>query len=254
MATKGRAAKAAAEPDKAASRGGGLAGTVVFLTGALVVAYLFLTNPDPKSFEAYRFINTGLCLWLPLIVILFVLHGEPGQFGLARGDWRLGQKWALIAWIAMLLPIAYYAQRGGGQQYYLNGVLRGDLAGTGPVFDGLHVHLKALVYYEMAMGFYMFCWEFFFRGFLLFGLQRTRLGTGGAVIVQALLFMLLHWSWQAHASKPSLEVLAALPGGLILGAFALRTRSFIYGYLIHWSVSLTLDLFLLAPFMFKHFG
>ena len=44
------------------------------------------------------------------------------------------------------------------------------------------------------MGFYMFCWEFFFRGFLLFGLQKSRLGAWGAVIVQALLFALLHWS------------------------------------------------------------
>jgi len=167
----------------------------------------------------------------------------------------LGQKWALWAWVAMLLPVAYFAHRPDVQSYYLQGRLSNwGLAGVGAVFNGVHVNLKALLYYELAMGFYMFGWEFFFRGFLLFGLQKTWLRTWGAVFVQAGLFALLHWSWKAHAAKPGLEVLTAFPGGLILGALALKTRSFLYGYLVHWGISVTLDLFLLAPFIFRHFG
>ena len=104
------------------------------------------------------------------------------------------------------------------------------------------------------MGFYMFCWEFFFRGFLLFGLQKSRLGSWGAVIVQALLFALLHWSSDPNASKPLAEVASALPGGIILGILALRTRSFVYGFLAHWAISLTLDVIFLAPFIFRHVG
>ncbi len=259
MSTRTRAPKASQESDKMAGRGQNSTGIVTFLVGALIAAYLFLTNPDPKPFEAYNFINTGLCLWVPLMVILFGLKQEPGQFGLARGDRKLGLKWALIAWAVMLLPVVYFAHRADVQSYYLNGRLRyWDLTGFGntTVFDSLRVNLKALLYYELAMGFYMFCWEFFFRGFLLFGLQKSPLGTWGAVIVQALLFMLLHWAWKDHnhASKPSLEVLSALPGGLILGVLAIRTRSCIYGFLAHWAISMTLDLFLLVPFIFRHFG
>jgi membrane protease YdiL (CAAX protease family) len=258
MRTKTRTAKAAPEGEKTDGRGGnGPVGPITFVVGAVVASYLFMTNPDPKTFEAYNFINTGLCLWVPLMAIFFFMRQEPAQFGLTRGDRRLGLKCALIAWAAMLLPVVYFAHRPDVQDYYLHGRLQNwYLSGLGIVFDGSHVHYKALFYYEMSMGFYMFCWEFFFRGFLLFGLQKTFLRTWGAVIAQALVFMLLHWAWKDHnqASKPSLEVLSAFPGGIILGVLALRTRSFLYGFLAHWAISMTLDLFLLVPFTFRHFG
>ena len=260
MATKTRAPRGDSEKTAKSSgrTGEGATGPITFLVGLLIAAYLFFTNPDDKSPEAYWFINTGLCLWLPLVVILLVLKSEPSQFGLTRGDRRLGLKWTGIAWGVMVLLLAvavsipsFHAQF---QQQYLYGRLSRYLSGVGPVFFNQHVNLKALLYYELAMGFYMFCWEFFFRGFLLFGLQKSRLGAWGAVIVQALLFALLHWSYVPNASKPPVEVLSALPGGLILGVLALRTRSFVYGFLAHWAISLTLDLILLAPFIFRHFG
>ena len=238
----------------------GATGVVTFLVGLLIAAYLFWTNPDGKSPESYWLINTGLCLWLPLVTILLFLRQEPSQFGMTRGDRRLGLKWALIAWIFMVLVLAVVVSlpslRPQFQQQYLFGRLSRPLEGVGAPFTSLtnHVNLKALLFYELAMGFYMFCWEFFFRGFLLFGLQKSRLGAWGAMMVQALLFALLHWSYVQGASKPPVEVLSALPGGIILGILALRTRSFLYGFLAHWAISLTLDCILLAPFIFRHFG
>jgi len=157
---------------------------------------------------------------------------------------------ALILAVVVSIP----SLRTQFQSQYLYGRLSQPLAGVGPVFFMQHVNLKALLYYELAMGFYMFCWEFFFRGFLLFGLQKSILKTWGAVIVQALIFALLHWSYVKDASKPPVEVLSAIPGGIILGILALRTRSFVYGFLAHWAISLTLDLILLAPFIFHRFG
>jgi len=267
MATKTRASRGDGEKsDKSGGRGGeGATGLVTFLVGVLIVAYLFFTNPDPKSPESYWFINTGLCLWLPLVTVLLFLRQEPSQFGLTRGDRRLGLKWTGITWGVMVLLLAVVASlpslHSQFQEQYLYGRLSRPLEGVGQPFvrdfthPALgHVNLKALLYYELAMGFYMFCWEFFFRGFLLFGLQKSRLGAWGAVIIQALLFALLHWSYVPVASKPPVEVLSALPGGLILGVLALRTRSFVYGFLAHWAISLTLDLILLAPFIFRHFG
>jgi len=261
MASKTRAARSSGEGEKAGGRGGnGLTGLVTFILGVAISAYLFFTNPDPKPFEAYKFINTGLCLWLPLLVILLFLRQEPGQFGMTRGDRRLGLKWTLISWVVMTLILAVVVSipslHSQFQHQYLDNLLSGYLSGIGPVYQAFnhHVNLKALLYYEMAMGFYMFCWEFFFRGFLLFGLQKSWLRSWGAVIVQALLFTLLHWSIDPHASKPLAEVASALPGGIILGILALRTRSFLYGFLAHWAISLTLDVILLAPFIFRHLG
>ena len=158
----------------------------------------------------------------------------------------------------MLLPLVYFSRKAVVQDYYLFGLLRQPMDLVGPVFDGSRVNLRALLDYELGMGFYMFCWEFFFRGFLLFGLMKTRLGAAGAVLVQAIPFALLHWSWHAHASKPSLEVLGSFVAAILLGILAVRTRSFLYGYLAHWAVSLTLDLILLAEvgksFTFRQFG
>ena len=268
MASKTRGTRAGADGDKAGGHGNDRAtGWGTFLVGAVVTAYLFFTNKDPKPLEIYWFINTGLCLWVPLVTILLFLRQEPSQFGLTRGDRRLGLKWTLISWVAMVLVLAVAVSipslHAQFQQQYLTNRLSEDLgdtryggSGVGPVFRSFdhHVNLKALLYYELAMGYYMFCWEFFFRGFLLFGLQKSRLGAWGAVILQAITFTLLHWYPDPTASKPLAEVASALPGGIILGILALRTRSFVYGFLAHWAISLTLDLILLAPFIFRHVG
>ncbi len=254
MAAKSRARVVDEDGKSGARYGGDATGWVTLLVGAAIVGFLFWTNPLWPGFETYNFVNTGLCLWLPLMVILLFLRQDPTHFGLARGDRKLGMRWALISWAVMLLPLAIISRRADFQHQYLMGRLSQPLALVGPVFDGRHAHLPALLYYEMAMGFYMFCWEFFFRGFLLFGLQKTRLGTWGAVIVQAIPFVLLHWSWMPAAAKPPLEILSALPGGLILGILAVRTRSFFYGFLIHWGISLSLDLLMLAPFILRKIG
>ena len=262
MTTKSKTL-AVAEGKSGGSKGEGggdrATGWITFLVGACVAAYLFLTNPDPKSPEAYWMINTALCLWVPLVTILLVLKAEPSQFGMTRGDRRLGLKWTLISWVVMVLVLAVVlsipALHKQFQAQYLDGRLsHWYLDGVGVVFQGGRVNPKALLYFELYTGFYMFCWEFFFRGFLLFGLQKSFLKTWGAVVVQALIFMLLHWSLDPSASKPLPEVLSALPGGLILGVLALRTRSFVYGFLAHWAISVTLDIILLAPFIFRHAG
>jgi membrane protease YdiL (CAAX protease family) len=240
------------------STGGGagatVTGLVTFLVGAAIVTYLFLTNGDYKPKETYWFINTGLCLWAPLMAIMFFLRHEPGEYGLQRGDAREGFRWALLFWIAMVFVGAGASSRPEFRHYYLNNMLTAPLWGFGPVFNGLSVRPQALLYYELAMGFYMFCWEFFFRGFLLFGFAKTKLGAVGAIILQTIPFVLLHWSWNVHASKPSLEVIGSAIAAPILGILALRTRSIVWGFLAHWAVSMTFDLFILAPFIFRHVG
>ncbi len=262
MTTKSKTLAAAEGQGKGSKGEGGgdrVTGWVTFLVGACVAAYLFLTNPNAKSPEAYWMINTALCLWVPLVTILLVLKAEPSQFGMTRGDQRLGLKWTLISWVVMVLVLAVVlsipALHAQFQAQYLDGRLsHWYLSGVGVVFQDGRVNPKALLYFELYTGFYMFCWEFFFRGFLLFGLQKSILRTWGAVIVQALMFMLLHWSLDPSASKPTAEVLSALPGGIVLGILALRTRSFAYGFLAHWAISVTLDIILLAPFIFRHAG
>lgn len=249
-----RNVKSSSDSGSGSSGAGPLAtGIVTLLVGAAIVTYLFITNADFKPKETYWFINTGLCLWVPLMAILFLLRQEPADYGFRRGDAGFGLRIALALWVFMLVVAAVASRLPQFRQYYVNN-LSVELFGFGPVYDFVNIHLPALLYYELAMGFYMFCWEFFFRGFLLFGLEKTKLGPVGAIIVQAIPFVLLHWSTNASASKPSLEVIGSGIAAIALGMLALRTRTFIYGFLAHWAVSVSFDLLILAPFIFRHAG
>jgi membrane protease YdiL (CAAX protease family) len=71
-------------------------------------------------------------------------------------------------------------------------------------------------------------WEFFFRGFLLFGLMRVMGPT--AVLAQAVPFAL------AHLGKPEAETITTIFGGALFGWLAWRTRSFLYPFLLHWFI------------------
>lgn len=73
---------------------------------------------------------------------------------------------------------------------------------------------------------YMFCWEWFFRGFALFGMAQG-LGFVAAIAFQAAVFGL------AHYNKPPIEMWSAFAGGLVLGTLSWREKSFLPAFLIH---------------------
>ena len=79
----------------------------------------------------------------------------------------------------------------------------------------------------------MLSWEFFFRGYMLFGLEE-RFGKY-SVLIQMIPFTIL------HHGKPFAESLGAILAGILLGVIALETRSFIYGALLHWLVAVSMD-------------
>ena len=80
-------------------------------------------------------------------------------------------------------------------------------------------------------------WEFYFRGFMLFGL-RDSLGDANAVLVQALASALL------HIGDPASEVFGAVFAGLLWGMLALRTRSVLSGMGQHYLLGISLDWFI----------
>ncbi len=75
--------------------------------------------------------------------------------------------------------------------------------------------------------------EFFFRGFLLYGL-RYSMGSK-AIFVMIVPYCMIHFG------KPLPETLGAIGAGLILGTIAMRTKSIWGGVLIHCAVALTMD-------------
>ncbi len=83
------------------------------------------------------------------------------------------------------------------------------------------------------LAFYMLGWEFLLRGYLLFSLHR-RIGVM-AIAVQMLPFALL------HTGKPAAEAFGSIFAGIVLGLVALRGRSFLPAFILHYAVALTMD-------------
>ena len=75
--------------------------------------------------------------------------------------------------------------------------------------------------------------EFFFRGYLLFGLRR-------AFGSQALFISMLPYC-MIHVLKPAPEALGSIFAGLLLGTLALCTGSLWCGVLLHVTVAVTMD-------------
>jgi membrane protease YdiL (CAAX protease family) len=92
--------------------------------------------------------------------------------------------------------------------------------------------------WELLYAFQFFCVEFFFRGFLL-GATRRSLGSY-AVLAAMVPYCMVHFT------KPVLEVLGAIPAGIVLGLLALSARSIWGGVLLHVAVALTMDVLALS--------
>lgn len=89
---------------------------------------------------------------------------------------------------------------------------------------------------ELSFGLFFIFWEYFFRGYMLFVLEK-KTGFLIANLIQAMAFAFM------HLGKPELEVYSSLVGGLIIGWLCYRSRSFLPAFLIHWGIQTTMDLF-----------
>ncbi len=155
--------------------------------------------------------RTIFYLVVPVLLILLVFRHPIRDYGFQIGDWRAGISLTLVA-IVILAPVLWIAVRHSPEtaDYY-----QGSLLTAG---------LFWLTVLELIG------WEFFFRGFILFGYQ-VQFGDH-ALWLQAVPFAL------AHLGKPAFETLTTLFGGFLFGLVAKRTRSFIYPFLIHLFVAI----------------
>jgi membrane protease YdiL (CAAX protease family) len=151
--------------------------------------------------------RTILYLFIPLIVIIFIFRENPAAYGFQLGDWRTGLKLTALA-IALMTPLLWFLLRNDSsmQNYY----------------GGLAAGLPWNTFLDL------FGWEFFFRGFLLFGYAR-KFGDD-ALWLHAAPFAL------AHVGKPEIETLTTIFGGFAFGWIAMRSKSFLYPFLIHWYI------------------
>jgi len=161
---------------------------------------------------------------LPALISTVWLKRDLHEFGLQRGDTRRGLRMVGMG-LPLALLIAYLAAR--------DPFIRAEY----PLAKGVMPHLALFALVEACYLVYYLGWEFFFRGFMLFGLQR-HYGPLAAILIQVIPSTL------AHIGKPYSETWAALLGGLVLGYIAIRTRSIFYPMVLHAAVGIGTDLFI----------
>ena len=149
-----------------------------------------------------------LYLVVPLVFIIFIFRENPREYGFTLGDWKAGLG-ITLAGILLMAPVIWF------------------LGKNDPVMVGYYERYVDGIPWNTFLD--LIGWEFFFRGWILFGYAR-RFGPD-ALWLQAVPFAL------AHIGKPEIETLTTIFGGFAFGWVAWRTRSFLYPFLIHWFIS-----------------
>lgn len=93
---------------------------------------------------------------------------------------------------------------------------------------------RYLMIFEFFYFLQFFTLEFFFRGYMIFGLEKKF--SFYSIFIMIIPYCMIHFK------KPFLEAVASIIAGTVLGMIALRTRSIWCGVLIHCSVALSMDI------------
>ncbi len=196
---------------------------------------LFAGNASVALYEyLFWFVGDFVTFFLVgVLIIKFLLKEKIRDYGLTFGDYKTGFYFTFLFLIVMI-PILW-------------------IVSSYPSFTAKYPHLSnakgdwgIFLVFEAGMFVYMFAWEFIWRGFMLFGLEK-RFGYY-AVLLQMIPFVIL------HNGKPDIETFSAILGGIALGALALRTRTFLYGVFVHFGIMFSIDLFSTLRYRSDEFG
>ena len=185
-------------------------------------------NPQADIYARYwQFLVFFVLMFvMPVIYIKFVMKRPLSDFGFGKGDLKYGAKWLLIIPF-VVAPLIYISSKMPDvrMEYPLAKIFLNDRQG--------------LWFYElMYVVFYYVAWEFYFRGFLLFGLKE-RFGAVNAILIQTISSCLI------HIGKPEGEIIGSIVVGILFGMIALRSRSIWYIFIIHAAIGVLTDIFII---------
>ena len=174
-----------------------------------IVSTLLLIVDAYNPITLYKYwVRVILYLLIPLAFTIFIFRENPREYGFTLGDWKAGVIIALAS-IFLMAPIIWFLGKSNSE-----------------MADYYQPHVSGLPWNTFLN---LIGWEFFFRGWILFGYAR-KFGVE-ALWLQAVPFAL------AHIGKPEIETLSTIFGGFAFGWIAWRTRSFLYPFLIHWFIA-----------------
>lgn len=188
---------------------------------AMLVSLIFPSNLFGESFWSSFF----LFLLFPFLAIIFILKEPLENFGVSWGKPRVGILWGSIA-AAIFILIGFFL------------VTKPELMDQLSLARGIAGSFWYFLFFELAIALPLhFFWEFFFRGFIQFGLEK-KLGAY-SLFLQAMLqsVLTLRGSWLLS----SLILSSSLAAGLI----ARQSRSIFYSFIFSWIISVSLDIILI---------
>ncbi|MCX6156338.1 MAG: type II CAAX endopeptidase family protein [Candidatus Kapabacteria bacterium] len=164
---------------------------------------------------------------VPVLTLKLIFKEKLSDYGFQRGDKKFGLSFVALAIPLIIAPIIYFAAD------------MPDIRSEYPLAKILLTKHEFIFQYEILyVLFYYIAWEFFFRGFILFGVQK-RFGSFNAILIQTISSCLI------HIGKPAGETIGAIIVGILFGVIALRTRSIWYVLLLHAAIGVLTDLFVI---------
>jgi membrane protease YdiL (CAAX protease family) len=200
-------------------------GTEEFYLYHLASGFRVFGNEELAS-ALYTFSSSLILLGLlPALVIKFVFREPLSHYGVRLGDWRWGLK-AFLILAPVMIALTFPSSRMGSFRVEY------------PFYKGAGGSPSHFVFYSLLYGAYYVGWEFFFRGYMQFGLGK-RLGDWNAILVQTLASCLV------HICKPDAEIYSSILGGIVWGMVVFRTRSLLPALMLHWLLGISLDVFII---------
>lgn len=167
-----------------------------------------------------------LQLVVPVVLILAVHRRSLRDFGLGLGDVKFWLPLTAVIFAVQIIVIACWLSQ---DPVYVRRYPTFALArGGGALFWA----------WEASRLCYMLSWEFLFRGYLLFALEK-RLGLL-ACVVQTMPFVLMH----IVSHKPVSEIYFTVASGVLSGLFVLLCRSVWPVVWLHAMGAILLDVFI----------
>ena len=202
-----------------------LEAAIIIIYSTLVLLFaIFLRRTHailPRDAFMERLIVVGLIYVVTPFLLFFIFKHHPRDFGISLGNPKQWLKEVLFFYVIFLVVLIIAFKFTNLKSVY-------------PLYRKATHGMSYFFFYQLIQLWYMLGWEFFFRGFMLFGLEKTfgRL----SVLVQAIPFAIVHFK------KPQIEAYGAIFAGIFLGIIGLRARTFLPCVLLHYLIILTADI------------
>jgi membrane protease YdiL (CAAX protease family) len=182
--------------------------------------------------EVYAYLLEYLSFFILMLVVPMLVASGFGRSGVLKSLLSFPGSWKSLLWVVpgiavCVIPSALHASS-----------MPSVLAVYPPPRVLLQNQHLLPVYFLGLFFLYYLPWEFFFRGFLLFGL-RKRYGTAAAILIQTISSCLV------HIGKPAPEIIGSIPFGIVFGIIAIRTKNLWTVVLLHGALGIFIDIFVI---------